>query len=378
MLTVVNEKHYRAADGSDCRNYGGLDGIPEAKDLFSSFLGVQPSEIIIGGNASLNMMNDTFITAMFHGVDEESTPWAKLPHIKFLCPTPGYDRHFSICEHLNMEMTPIEMDDNGPDMNRVEQLVKQDDSIKGIWCVPMYSNPTGAVYSDQVIERLASMKTAAKDFRIFCDNAYTVHHLTDSPPAQKNFLSACKEAGNPERVFIFGSTSKVTFAGAGVGMMAGSEKNMAFIKKHLAFQTIGPDKLNQLRHVLFFKNMDGLNAHMRKHASLITPKFDTVQRILDKEIGDLGIASWSNPKGGYFISLNVQDGCAKRVVQMASEAGLKLTPAGATYPLKKDPRDRNIRIAPTFPPLEDIELAMDLLAICIQLVTIDKMETSSG
>ncbi|MBW1848010.1 MAG: aminotransferase class I/II-fold pyridoxal phosphate-dependent enzyme [Deltaproteobacteria bacterium] len=378
MLKCANEKHFLAQDGTDCRNYGGLDGIPEAKDLFSSFLGVTPSEIIVGGNASLNMMNDTFVTAMLHGIDSENPPWIKLPQIKFICPSPGYDRHFSICEHLNIEMIPIGMDEHGPDMDTVEQLVKQDENIKGIWCVPMYSNPTGAVYSDEVIERLAGMETKAKDFRIFCDNAYTVHHLADNPPVQKNFLSACKESGNPERVFIFGSTSKVTFAGAGVGMMAGSEKNMALMKKHLAFQSIGPDKINQLRHVLFFKDMDGINAHMKKHREIIKPKFDAVQGILEKEIGALNIAKWSNPKGGYFISLDTQEGCAKKIAQMASEAGLKLTPAGATYPLKKDPVDCNIRIAPTFPPLEDIELAMELLAICIQLVAIDKIGSSSG
>ena len=378
ILTSVNGQHYLANDGTDCRNYGGLDGISEAKTLFSSFLGVAPNEIIMGGNASLNMMNDTFITAMLHGIDDDNPPWIKLPRINFICPSPGYDRHFSICEHLNIEMIPVGMDESGPDMDTVEQLVKQDESIKGIWCVPMYSNPTGAVYSDKVIERLAGMETKAKDFRIFCDNAYTVHHLEDIPPVQKNFLSACKEAGNPERVFIYGSTSKVSFAGAGVGMMAGSVKNMTLMKKHLAFQSIGPDKINQLRHVLFFKDMDGINAHMKKHLTILKPKFDAVQRILEKEIGELNIAKWSNPKGGYFISLDTQEGCAKKVAQMASEAGLKLTPAGATYPLKKDPRDCNIRIAPTFPPLEDIELAMELLTICIQLVAIDKMDSSSG
>lgn len=373
MLTCVNEKHFRSKDGTDCRNYGGLDGIKEAKELFSSFLGVMPSEIIVGVNSSLNMMNDTFTMAMLHGMDGINTPWIKLPVIKFLCPSPGYDRHFSICEHLKMEMIPVEMDENGPDMDHVEQLVKQDENIKGIWCVPMYSNPTGAVYSDEVIERLAGMEANADDFRIFCDNAYAVHHLTDTSPVQKNFLSACKEAGNPDRVFIFGSTSKVSFAGAGIGMMAGSEKNVAFMKKHLAFQSIGPDKLNQLRHVLFFKDMDGINAHMKKHMEIIKPRFDAVQRILQKEIGDKNIAKWSDPKGGYFLSLDTYEGCAKKVVQMASEAGLKLTPAGATYPLGNDPLDRNIRIAPTFPPLKDIELAMELLAICIQLVTIDTL-----
>ncbi|MCJ7772052.1 MAG: aminotransferase class I/II-fold pyridoxal phosphate-dependent enzyme [Desulfobacterales bacterium] len=378
MLNCVNEQHYRAKDGTDCRNYGGLDGLPEAKELFASFLGVKPSEIIVGGNASLNMINDTFVTAMLHGIDDKNTPWIKLPEIKFLCPIPGYDRHFSICEHLNMEMITVEMDEKGPDMDHVEQLVKLDESIKGIWCVPMYSNPTGTIYSDEVIERLSAMEAKANDFRIFCDNSYAVHHLTDNPPVQKNFLSACKESGYPERVFIFGSTSKVSFAGAGVGMMAGSEKNMVFMKKHLAFQSIGPDKINQLRHVLFFKDMDKINAHMKKHLKILKPRFDAIQRILEKEIGDKNIAKWSNPKGGYFVSLDTMEGCAKKVVQLASEAGLKLTPAGAPYPLGNDPKDGNIRIAPTFPPLKDIELAMELLAICIQLAAIEKMDSSSA
>jgi DNA-binding transcriptional MocR family regulator len=373
MLNCVNKKKFLAQDGTDSRNYGGLDGIFEAKELFSSFLGVTPSEIIVGGNASLNIMNDTFVTAMIHGIDDHNMPWIKLPKINFICPTPGYDRHFSVCEHLKINMIPVEMNENGPDMDQVEQLVKQDESIKGIWCVPMYSNPTGAVHSDEVIERMASMKTKAKDFRIFCDNAYAVHHLTDNPPIQKNFLTACKEAGNPDRVFLFGSTSKVSFAGAGVGMIAGSEKNMVFMKKHLAFQSIGPDKINQLRHVLFFKDMAGIAFHMKKHMKIIKPKFDAVQNILEKEIGDKNIAKWSNPKGGYFVSLDTQQGCAKDVVQMASEAGLKLTPAGATYPLKQDPLDCNIRIAPTFPPLKDVESAIKLLAICIQLISIDKI-----
>lgn len=374
MLTCADEQHFTAKDGTDCRNYGGLGGIPEAKALFASLLGVTPSEIIVGGNSSLNMMNDTFVMALLHGIGSTCNPWIKLPEIKFVCPSPGYDRHFSICEHMEIEMIPVEMDENGPDMDTVEQLVAKDESIKGIWCVPMYSNPTGAVYSDTVIERLSVMETKAEDFRIFCDNAYAVHHLSDPPPVQKNFLSACKDAGNPDRVFLFGSTSKVTFAGAGIGMMAGSEKNMALMKKHLAFQSIGPDKLNQLRHVLFLKDMDSIQALMKKHAKIIRPKFDAVHRILEAEIGGLYIAEWTHPKGGYFINLNTQEGCAKEVIHMASEAGLKLTPAGSTYPLKYDPLDRNIRIAPTFPPLDDIQQAMELLAICIQLVTIEKMD----
>jgi aspartate/methionine/tyrosine aminotransferase len=376
MLDIINSRNYLTADAVDCRNYGGLDGIPEIKELFAQYLEVTPEEIIIGGNSSLNMMHDTFMRAMIKGITEDSPPWAKLPKVKFLCPSPGYDRHFFLCDHLDIEMITVRMNDTGPDMDQVEELAANDETVKGIWCVPRYSNPTGVVYSDEVVERLAAMKTKAKDFRIFWDNAYAVHHLDDNPARLKNILATCKQAGNPERVFIFGSTSKITFAGSGVAMMAGSEKSMAMTKKQMAFQTIGPDKLNQLRHVTFFKNVAGIEGHMKKHAAILKPKFEAVQNALDKELAGKNIAEWSRPRGGYFVSIDTMEGCAAAVVQMAAEAGVKLTPAGSTFPYLRDPLDRNIRIAPSFPPLEEIETAIQLVAICIQLVSIEKIMTT--
>ena len=375
MLDIINSGNYLTEDAADCRNYGGLDGIPEVKKLFAQYLEVAPEEIIVGGNSSLNMMHDTFMRAMVKGVTEDNLPWVKLPEVKFLCPSPGYDRHFFICDYLNIDMITVEMNDTGPDMDQVEELVADDDGIKGIWCVPRYSNPTGVVYSDEVVDRLAAMKTKANDFRIFWDNAYAVHHLDDKPARLKNILTSCKQAGNPERVFIFGSTSKITFAGSGVAMMAGSPKNMALTKKQMAFQTIGPDKLNQLRHAMFFKNVAGIDDHMKKHAAILKPKFEAVQIALEKELAGKSIADWSRPGGGYFVSIDTLEGCAAAVIQMAAEAGVKLTPAGSTYPYMQDPLDRNIRIAPSFPPLEDIRSAMQLVGICIQLVSIEKIMT---
>jgi len=372
MFECVDAEHYRTLDGVDCRNYGGVDGILEARDLFSQYLEVEQDEIVIGGNSSLNLMHDTIISAMVTGVVNSQVPWVRLPKVKFLCPSPGYDRHFSICEYLGIEMITAEMNESGPYMTQVERLVEEDEAIKGIWCVPKYSNPTGVTYSDEVVTRLANMKTQAKDFRIFWDNAYAVHHLTETPDRLVNMLSACKEAGNPERVFIFGSTSKITFGGAGVAMMAGSKKNIEFVKKQIAYQTIGPDKLNQLRHVRFLRNMEGIHDHMKKHAVLLKPKFDAVLSILEAELGGKNVAEWSKPKGGYFVSINTLDGCASAVVDITAKAGVKLTPAGATFPYKKDYRDRNIRIAPSFPLIEDIFSAMELVTICIQLVSIEK------
>jgi aspartate/methionine/tyrosine aminotransferase len=364
---------YLTPNGLDCRNYGGLDGIPAAKILFADYMGVEPNELILGGNSSLNMMHDTILRAMVKGVTDSSSPWGQLSKVKFLCPSPGYDRHFFICEFLGIEMIPIDMQENGPAMDQIEALVAADESIKGIWCVPQYSNPTGAVYSDEVVERLANMRTQAADFRIFWDNAYAVHHLVDKPVQLKNLLAACKQAGSPERAFMFGSTSKISFAGAGLAIMAGSQTNMQWVTNQMAFQTIGPDKLNQLRHVLFFKDMGGIEAHMKKHAVVLKPKFDAVQRILENELKGKNIASWSKPQGGYFVSIDTLEGCATEVVKKAAEAGVKLTQAGSTYPYKNDPLDRNIRIAPSFPPLDDIQAAMELVAICIQLVSLDKI-----
>ena len=373
IFDCVDSSHYAAEDGSDCRNYGGLDGIAEAKTLFSELMGVAADEIIIGGNSSLNMMHDTFMRAMVNGVTANSSPWKLLPRVQFLCPSPGYDRHFFVCQYLGIEMIPIDMNADGPDMDTVENLVAADDSIKGIWCVPKYSNPTGAVYSDDVVDRLANMKTKADDFIIFWDNAYALHHLGEKPARLKNILTACRQAGHPERVLIFGSTSKISFASAGLAMMAGSRASMDRARKQMSFQTIGPDKLNQLRHVRFFKNMAGIENHMKKHAAILKPKFDAVQNALETELGGKNIAVWSKPNGGYFVSVDTLEGCAGPVVQMAAEAGVKLTPAGSTFPYMKDPLNRNIRLAPSFPPLEDIRLAMELVGICIQLVSIEKI-----
>lgn len=363
----------KTPSGTDVRNYGLTDGIPEAKELFSKLLEVSTKELIIGGNSSLNLMYDTISRAMTFGVYGGTEPWSRLPKVKFLCPSPGYDRHFAITELFNIEMIIVDMKADGPDMDVVEKLVSQDDSIKGIWCTPKYSNPDGITYSDEVVDRFAKMHTAAKDFRIFWDNAYIVHHLTDKPDKLKNILEACKNAGNPDRVFIFASTSKLTFPGAGIAMMAASENNISQIKKLLAIQTIGHDKVNQYRHVNFLKDMDGIEKHMKKHAAILKPKFDMVLEILEESLGDKNIAWWNKPNGGYFISFNTMPGCASAVVKMAADAGVVMTPAGATYPYGKDPKDANIRIAPTLPPVNELKKAMELLCVCVQIVSAKKL-----
>ncbi|MET1249709.1 aminotransferase class I/II-fold pyridoxal phosphate-dependent enzyme [Sporolactobacillus sp. STCC-11] len=373
LFSILNTNTIKTVDNNDIRNYGGVDGIREAKDLFAEILHVRPAEVIIGGNSSLTMMYDTISRALLKGVLDSDRPWGKLPKVKFLCPSPGYDRHFAICESLNIEMITIDMLDDGPDMNKIEELVSKDDAIKGIWCVPKYSNPEGITYSDEVVNRFATMKTKAEDFKIFWDDAYTVHHLTNEHPHLKNILQVCKDAGHPNRVFIFASTSKITFPGSGVAAMAASEENIQFILEQLSAQTIGPDKINQLRHVRFLKNLDHINEHMKKHAELIKPKFDLVLRELDSQLGDKHIASWSKPKGGYFISLNTPDGCAAEVVKRAAEVGVKLTKAGATFPYGKDPKDRNIRIAPTYPSLAELKVAIDVLCLSVQMVSIKKL-----
>lgn len=374
MLDFVNARDgVKTADGADVRNYGIVDGIPEAKALFSAMIGVTTKEIIVGGSSSLNMMYDTVARALTLGVHGGEKPWGKLPQVKFLCPSPGYDRHFAICQQFGIEMIVVDMKDDGPDMDAIEKLVAEDDSIKGVWCVPKYSNPDGITYSDKVVDRFAAMKTKSPDFRIFWDNAYCVHHLSDKPDELKDILKACKEAGNPDRVFIFSSTSKLSFPGSGVAMMAASEDNINSIRKQISIQTIGPDKVNQLRHVKFFKDMNTIEEHMKKHAAILKPKFDAVLEILQKELGGEELAWWNEPNGGYFISLNVLDGCAKEAVKLAQEAGVVITPAGATYPYGKDPKDRNIRIAPTFPPLAELRTAIEVLCICVLMVSMKKM-----
>jgi aspartate/methionine/tyrosine aminotransferase len=373
MLTIVDGKNYRALDGTDGRNYGGLDGLPEAKALFADYMGVDITELIIGGNASLTMMYDTFMRLMLMGAGDGQPPWSQQGPLRFLCPSPGYDRHYSICANLGIEMITVEMTPDGPDMDRVEALAAEDPGIKGIWCVPIYSNPTGDVYSDETVTRLAAMPAKAPDFRIFWDNAYALHRFAGEAPDQKNILAACKEAGCPERPLLFGSTSKITFPGGGLALMAGSARNMAWVRQQLFYQTIGPDKLNQLRHVRFFGNLDGIRRHMQKHAAIVRPRFEAVESVLTRELAGRGIADWTHPRGGYFVSFNTPDGCARAVVAMAAEAGVKLTPAGATYPLGADPRDRNIRIAPTFASLTDVKAAVEVLAICTQIVSIDRL-----
>jgi len=370
LLDLVGSDDYIAADGTDCRNYGVLDGLPEAKELFAEFLEVETTEVIIGGNSSLALMHDVIQHLLLHGCSGEK-PWVQQSP-KFICPSPGYDRHFNICEHHKIEMITVDNLQNGPDMDKVEELVGHDASIKGIWIVPKYGNPTGAICSEEVVQRLASMKTAAPDFRIFWDNAYTVHHIDDGSQVLTDILEYCRKAGNPNRVLIFGSTSKITFAGAGVAMMGGSETNMNWLRDHMAMQTIGSDKLNQLRHIRFFPSVEDIYAHMKKHAAILRPKFNLVLSTLEKELGGKEVASWTNPSGGYFISLNTADGLAKRVVELASQAGVKLTGAGASFPYKNDPRDRNIRIAPSLPALEDLEIATEILCLSIQLAYFEK------
>ena len=374
LMDCLGRKDFKATDGSDCRNYGGLDGLPEAKHLFAEYLEVSPDELIIGGNSSLGLMHDAMTWAFIFGAAKGSAPWSAQAPVTFLCPSPGYDRHFAICEHLGIRMTPVELKGDGPDMDAVETLVASEAGIKGIWCVPKYSNPTGEVYSDEVVERLARMPAKASDFRILWDNAYAVHHLGAGPARLADLLRACRTAGRPERALVFGSTSKISFAGSGLSFMAGSAANMEWARGHLGFQTIGPDKLNQRRHVVFFKDMAGIENHMQKHAAILKPKFDAVQEVLERELAGKGMAEWTRPVGGYFTSINTWDGCARRVVKMAADAGVKLTPAGSTYPNKKDPRDRNIRIAPSFPSVADIRIAMEVLSVCVEIASLEKTE----
>ncbi len=360
--------------GTDCRNYGLVDGIPEAKRIFAELLCTTPDNIIVGGNSSLNLMYDTIARNMIFGVEEEgSTPWAQQGKIKFLCPSPGYDRHFAICERMGIEMITVDMLDDGPDMDTVEKLVSEDPSIKGIWCVPKYSNPTGVVYSKETIVRMSALKPAAKDFRVFWDDAYIIHSLYDKAAYQIEILDEVKKYGNDNMVYIFTSTSKISFPGSGIAVIASSKHNIDKIKNHMSVQTIGHDKLNQMRHIKYFGSLDGIIKHMERHAAIIAPKFQLVDEVLTRELEGLGIAKWTKPTGGYFISLDVYPGTAKRVYEMMCELGVNLTPAGATFPYKKDPCDKNLRIAPTFPPLDELRQASEALCLCTKRAAVEKL-----
>lgn len=371
--TINGSSVLKSEDGIDCRNYGVLDGIPEAKKLMADMMNTTPDHVIVYGNASLNIMYDQISRAYTHGI-LGNTPWCKLDKVKFLCPVPGYDRHFAITERFGIEMINIPMTESGPDMDMVEEYVNNDESVKGIWCVPKYSNPQGYTYLDETVKRMASLKPAAKDFRLFWDNAYIVHDIYDDNRDELlDIISECEKAGNPDMVFEFSSTSKISFPGSGIAALAASEANLADIKKQLTIQTIGHDKLNQLRHVRYFKDINGIKEHMKKHAEYMRPKFEAVLEVLESELGGLGIGTWTNPKGGYFISFDAMEGCAKEIVAKCKEAGVKLTGAGATFPYGLDPKDSNIRIAPSFPTPEELKQAADLFVLSVKLVSVEKL-----
>jgi aspartate/methionine/tyrosine aminotransferase len=378
ILGVVGSGDCIGPDGADYRNYGILTGIPEAKAFFAAYMEVEPDDIIVGGNSSLTMMYDAIAGAVLFGVPGGRGPWRDQESVKFLCPVPGYDRHFAVCERLGLEMVTIEMKDGGPEMDAVEALVAEDEGIMGIWCVPKYSNPTGIVYSDAVVDRLASMKTAAPDFRIIWDNAYAYHHLGSGPASVKHILKACNEAGTPDRPLLFGSTSKITHAGGGVAMLAASPANIADATKKLFYASIGPDKINQLRHVRFFGDLDGLIAHMDRLAAIMAPKFAAVDGALERHLAGKDIATWTKPEGGYFVSVDLVDGCAAEVVRLAGDVGVKLTPAGATYPLGHNPRDHNLRLAPTMPSVGEVEQAMEVFCNCVELASARKLREMVG
>lgn len=372
LLTVLSENEdCLSAGGVDCRNYGGLDGLPEAKQMFSDILEIPVQNIIVGGNSSLNMMFDTLSRAMLFGMNAECGPWVG-NNVKFLCPAPGYDRHFSVCETLGIEMIPVPMHEDGPDMDLVERLCAEDASIKGIWCVPKYSNPQGYVYSDETVRRFAALRPAAKDFRIMWDNAYIIHSFVGDPARQLNLFEEAKRLGNEDQVIIFCSTSKITYPGAGVAAMAMSDANIAFAKKVMTMQTIGPDKINQLRHVKFFGGSRGLAEHMKKHADLLRPKFEIVFHALET-LRDADICRWTTPTGGYFLSVDTMPGCAKRVYALAKQAGVTLTSVGATFPYGRDPEDTNLRIAPSFPINAELAQAAEVLCLCIRLASVEKL-----
>lgn len=365
-------------DGTDCRNYtAGLPGIPEARALFAGIMGAPATQIIIGGNSSLELMHDSIVYGLMHGVPGGAARWSTQGEVTFLCPSPGYDRHFALCEGYGIRMVPVALTGEGPDMDAVEKLVKDDPQIKGIWCIPKYSNPTGEVYSDRVVQRLAAM-AAAPDFRIFWDNAYAVHHLTKAKPEIANILEACAKAGHPDRALVFASTSKITFAGGGLAFFASSPENYKWFLKHMTRRTIGPDKVNQVRHVQLLRDDKGIAAHMEKHKAILAPKFKAVDEALTNALAGTGAARWTKPDGGYFISLDVRKGCAKRVVELAKQAGVLLTGAGQTFPYAKDPQDSNLRLAPSFPPLDAVTQAAEGIAVSILLATTEAILAERG
>jgi DNA-binding transcriptional MocR family regulator len=372
LLSLPGVHDYIAEDASDCRNYGNLQGLAETRRLFSGFIGAPPEQIVVANNSSLALMHDIVVYSLLKGTCDGTIPWSQSKDIKFLCPVPGYDRHFKICEDYDIGMIPVRLREDGPHMDEVEQLVAQDESIKAMWCVPKYSNPTGAVYSAEVIERLAAMKTAAPDFRLYWDNAYTAHHLTDERIEIANIIELCARNGHPNRPLVFASTSKITFAGSGLALFGASNQNVKWLLKRLTPRTIGPDKVNQLRHVRFLKNQAGIFRLMEKHKAIIAPKFRRVVEIFGEKLGQILEAAWTTPKGGYFISLTVPNGCARRVVTLAKEAGVELTPAGATHPYGKDPEDSTIRIAPTFPELQEVEQAAEGVALCVLVAVTER------
>lgn len=373
MMTVLGAGDFTAADGTDCRNYGGLAGLPEARALFGAMLGVDAARVIAAGNSSLELMHDTVQWAYLRGVPGSAAPWSAANPPTFLCPAPGYDRHFAICEAFGIRMIAVPLTGSGPDMDVVERHAAEDPTVKGIWCVPKYANPTGEVYSDEVSERLAKMKTAAPDFRIFWDNAYGVHHLGAKHHEIADILALCEKHGNPDRVFIYGSTSKMTFAGGGVALFASSAANVKWLLKQMEKRTIGADKLNQLRHVRYLKDQAGIAALMERHAATLRPKFAAVTDTFDKLLGGTGVATWTKPEGGYFVSFDVMDGCARRVIELAQQLGITVVPAGSTFPNNNDPRDRNIRIAPSFPALDEVSKAAEGLALATLVAATEKI-----